>query len=121
MNYILIFVGGGLGSIARYGTGNLVDSWTRLSLPLGTLISNMLACVIMAVLLTFVIPKMDSNSWITPLLIIGFCGGYSTFSTFSNQTFELLNSGQYFWAITNIFVSVILGIFLIFFVRSRMM
>jgi len=121
MNYLLIFIGGGLGSIARYGTGNLMSSWFKMALPIGTLVSNLMACILLALVIVFFAPKTESLSWVSPLLIIGFCGGYSTFSTFSNQTFELMNQGQYFWAIMNVLISVVAGIGLIFLIRSKMM
>lgn len=119
MVYLYIFIGGGLGSLARF----LMSKWSHqlfsTSFPIGTFISNMLACTFLAVLVLFFANKQEEYSWIQPLMIIGFCGGFSTFSTFSNETFQLLNSGQMVLAVLNILLSVFVGLGLIFFIHSK--
>ncbi|MFT5858716.1 MAG: CrcB protein [Flavobacteriaceae bacterium] len=119
MTYLYVFLGGGLGSLARFGLGKLVGSVLVTNFPLGTLFANVLACVILALLVIGVNPQEEGNSWVQPLLIIGFCGGFSTFSTFSNETFQLLDQGNTFLAILNILISVLVGVGLIFLIRSR--
>lgn len=119
MQYLLIFLGGGLGSLARFGVGRLSSTFYQGGFPLGTLISNLLACILLALVVMGVSMKNQYSEWIQPLVLIGFCGGFSTFSTFGNETFELLDSGNYTFAILNVLISVLLGIGLIFIIRSR--
>lgn len=119
MQYLLVFIGGGLGSLARFGIGKLSNSFYHGGFPLGTLISNLLACLLMAVVVLSFSMKSHYSEWIQPFILIGFCGGFSTFSTFGNETFELLDSGQHVLAITNILLSVVVGVGLIFLIRSR--
>lgn len=119
MTYLYIFLGGGLGSLARFGVGKGVGAMMQTNFPLGTLLSNILACAILALIVVSVNPQNENHSWVQPLLIIGFCGGFSTFSTFSNETFQLLDQGNTLLAILNILISVVVGIGLIFLIRSR--
>ena len=119
MVYLYIFIGGGLGSLARFLMSKWSHQFFSTSFPIGTFVSNMLACVFLAVMVLLFANKQAEYSWIQPLLIIGFCGGFSTFSTFSNETFQLLNSGQMALAIFNILLSVSVGVALIFFIRGR--
>ena len=79
-----VFVGGGLGSLARFGIGKATSLIVSTSFPLGTFISNILACIILAVIVYLLPAKLIvEHSWLTPLMVIGFCGGFSTFSSFS--------------------------------------
>lgn len=119
MQYLLVFLGGGLGSLARFGVGKLSATFYHGGFPLGTLISNLLACILLALVVMGFSMKNQYSEWIQPLVLIGFCGGFSTFSTFGNETFELLDSGNYTFAILNVLISVLLGIGLIFIIRSR--
>ncbi|GAB5416437.1 MAG: fluoride efflux transporter CrcB [Crocinitomicaceae bacterium] len=118
MTWFWVFIGGGLGSVARYGVSKMASSFYAENFPLGTFISNTIACLLLAILVVFVVPKHQDSNWLQPLLIVGFCGGFSTFSTFSNETAQLLQTGNVAIAILNIAVSVIVGVALIFWLRS---
>ena len=119
MTYLYIFIGGGLGSLCRFLVSKMSGAIMSTNFPIGTFLSNMLACLILALLVVGVSPKTSEYEWIQPLLIVGFCGGFSTFSTFSNETFSLIDSGNHFLAILNILLSVSVGIGLIYFIRTR--
>ena len=91
MNSLLyVFIGGGLGSVLRFGLSKFVLSSFNTKLPLGTLSANVLSCVIIGVLLSFYKEYILESNLLKPLILIGFCGGFSTFSTFSLETLELL-------------------------------
>lgn len=118
MAFVWVFIGGGLGSVARFGISKAATNLYSGNFPMGTFISNMIACALLAVLVVFVIPKSDHSTWMHPLLAVGFCGGFSTFSTFSNETVHLMHSGHTGVALLNIALSVIVGVALIFWIRS---
>ncbi|MCO5288696.1 MAG: fluoride efflux transporter CrcB [Bacteroidetes bacterium] len=107
MQYILVFVGGGLGSITRFGIGNLSTRFFGTTFPYGTLISNLLSAFIIGALvaLAFEVSRISDQTRL--LLITGFCGGFSTFSAFTSETFVLLRNHQATAAIINILISII--------------
>jgi CrcB protein len=115
MNFLAVFIGGGLGSVVRYLFGLLFQR-SALSLPLSTLFANLSASIIFVVALKYFSERLDAPSSLKVLVLTGICGGLSTFSTFSYETATLLKQGNITWAVLNIILSVILcvGIFLMF-------
>lgn len=107
MNWIIVFVGGGIGSVLRFGIGKLIP-FKELSFPWSTFVSNFLACLLFALVLLF-LDKSPKSYWIQPFVLVGICGGFSTFSTFSYENFQLFQSGSYGVLSINVFVSVLLG------------
>lgn len=104
MGVIWVFIGGGIGSVIRYLFGVLFSKST-LSLPIGTLCANVISCIIFAIALTTFQTKLQENANLRLFLLSGICGGLSTFSTFSYETFELLKQHNYAWASANILIS----------------
>ncbi|CAI8381971.1 MAG: Putative fluoride ion transporter CrcB [Owenweeksia sp. TMED14] len=104
---IAIFIGGGVGSLARYAIGEAMHfsfPGSSRSLIFGTLLANIIACLILGYLLSREIqPKYIA------LLGISFCGGFSTFSTFSNEVLGLIKSGQYSLVAVYLIFSIGLG------------
>jgi len=118
-NLILVFLGGGLGSIARYGISVFVKLNFKSVFPIATLCSNILSCVLLAFVITFFADRAGSSSTIKALVIIGFCGGFSTFSTFSFETVELMRSGNVMIAVANVLISVVVCLTLIYFLTKQ--
>lgn len=107
MNYLLVFIGGGLGSVLRFMIA-LFFGKTILTLPWATLSSNILSCLIFGTILYVYKEKNLIPENYRHLVLIGICGGLSTFSTFSYETFELIKQGMTTWALINIAVSCVL-------------
>ncbi len=112
MNYLLVFIGGGLGCVLRYLLGILMANF-QINLPISTLLSNILASLIFAIGLKLTLTNFYTDS-LKCLVLIGFCGGLSTFSSFSYETFLLLKT-NFNWGILNIVLNFVIciGIFFI--------
>lgn len=109
INFILVFLGGGLGSVLRFSLG-LIFQKSTLSLPLATLFANVSACVVFAFALLYIETKPEYSQLTRVLILTGFCGGLSTFSTFGYESYLLLKQSQYLWVIVNVVLSLTLCI-----------
>jgi len=81
LNFFWVFLGGGLGSICRYGISKLL-SGNHFDFPLATLLANIISCIILGYLFGVTL-KAGLTNQAKLLWMTGFCGGFSTFSTFS--------------------------------------
>ncbi|RQO29918.1 fluoride efflux transporter CrcB [Taibaiella sp. KBW10] len=108
-NILLVGLGGALGSILRY----LVSLWTTKEatqhFPWATFIINVSGCLAIGLLMGLLDKQILSNAT-RLLLITGFCGGFTTFSTFSAENIKLIQSGHLFTALLYIILSIILGL-----------
>ncbi len=112
MNYLWVFIGGGFGSVCRYGIAKTLSTFS-LDFPLATLITNVLSCIILGLLIGYQLRSGLNESW-RLLLFVGFCGGFSTFSTFSMETLALFQNDQIAYALLNIAGSLLLCLFFIY-------
>jgi len=103
-----VAIGGAAGSVLRFVAGVLASKWYRGDLPLATLFVNITGCFLIGILVAQ-LPASGSSQVMRLLLITGFCGGYTTFSAFSYENIQLLNTGQHFTALGYIFASVLAG------------
>ena len=108
MNYLLVALGGGLGSVCRYGIGSLLARYS-LSFPWSTLLVNLLASLVLG-FLTGLSLRGGMPDSMKVLFMAGFCGGFSTFSTFSAETLYLIQDGKMAFALLNVLASVTLCI-----------
>ncbi len=107
---LLIFIGGGLGSLIRFSLSKFIQGNIDKTFPFGTLGVNVLASIVLGIFVGMVEVKSLTNPNYKALIAIGFCGGFSTFSTFSNDTLQLIQNNRMLEALMNILLNVILCI-----------
>jgi CrcB protein len=110
LNALWIFVGGGLGSLARLGVSGFIANRFGQTFPWGTLIVNISGSLMIGLFATATGPE---GRWMAPasfrqFFMLGVCGGYTTFSSFSLQTLNLADDGQWFKAGGNAVLSLVL-------------
>jgi CrcB protein len=110
LNYLLVALGSALGGMARYGAAGLAARLIGPTLPWGTLIVNVTGSFVIGFLATLAAP--DGRLLLPPdaraFLVIGLCGGFTTFSSFSLETLNLARDGEWLWAASNVVGSVLL-------------
>jgi CrcB protein len=110
---LLIFVGGGLGSLCRWGLSagvtTLAERTALNRFPAGILACNLLGCLAIGCAFGWFAPRWHPP-WLFPLLVTGFLGGFTTFSTFGRDTHQLLANGLSLAALANVLLSVAGGL-----------
>ena len=108
--YLWVALGGALGSVARYWVNGLVSEQFGATFPWGTLVINVGGSFIIGVIGALTLPEgrleAPTRVFATQFLMIGVCGGYTTFSSFSWQTFNLLREREWLYAGGNVLLSV---------------
>lgn len=106
-------LGGFMGTCGRFLVGKLVAHMGVGNFPLSTLLVNVVGCLLIGILLGLVEQTRYISTQLNLLLITGFCGGFTTFSTFSNDLYVLLAGRSKLFFITYFLASIVLGILMV--------
>lgn len=106
MNVLLVFLGGGIGAVARYGLSGVMHRWLGIGFPYGTFGVNVLGSLCIGLLMSVFEERFLVNSSLRTFLTIGLLGGFTTFSAFSYETIALMKDAQLLTASLNVLVTV---------------
>ena len=110
LNVLVVFLGGGIGAVLRYLTGVLFVQYLKFHLPLPTFVVNVVGCFILGFVYVFCLEKFQLNPALKLLITVGFCGGLTTFSTFSFEIFDMIQNVQYIHAALYTIGSLVIGV-----------
>lgn len=105
----MIFAGGGVGSLARYLVGSAVMTRFVTRFPLGTLVVNVSGSFLIGLLMTLLTERFQPHPNWRLVLVVGFLGGYTTFSSFEWETYAAVREGGFWIGLANVVGSVTLG------------
>jgi CrcB protein len=110
---LLVFavgLGGAAGALARYGLDRLIEHHVLTVFPWSTFTINVTGCFLAGVAVAALVDRHDLPTWIRTGIVVGFLGGYTTFSTFAQESHDLFVGGHVSLAVVNASASVIVGI-----------
>lgn len=107
---LAVAIGGALGAVSRYGLDGWIERRVESSFPWSTFVINISGCFLVGFLVAAVVDRERAPQWLRVGLIVGFCGGFTTFSTFAQETLDLLEGRELALALASVAGSVVLGV-----------
>lgn len=121
LNYILVSAGAAIGGAFRFGISSYIQRNISVIFPYGTLVVNVVGSFILGMIMFYLNDKELIGSELRLFLTVGFCGGFTTFSTFSYETLNLFRDSEFGLAIYNVLLNVVLclvGIYLAYLISK---
>lgn len=109
-NILLVLIGGGIGSVLRYLASLMTSKFFPTTFPLATFVVNIVGCLLIGVVTGLYLKNNMTSPETRLLLVTGFCGGFTTFSTFAQENINLIQADNMMYAIVYTGLSVILGL-----------
>jgi fluoride exporter len=121
LNYILVSTGAAIGGALRFGISSYIQRHIQVIFPYGTLVVNVTGTFILGIIMFYLNEKELIGNEFRLFLTVGFCGGFTTFSTFSYETLTLFRDSEFGLAIYNVFLNValcLIGIYLAYLISK---
>jgi CrcB protein len=107
---LAVAVGGALGAVSRYGLDTWIERVHESSFPLSTFVINVTGCFAVGFIIAAIVDRHRAPEWLRVGMVVGFCGGYTTFSTFAQETLDLVEARDLAVAAASIAASITLGV-----------
>lgn len=105
-----VAAGGAVGALSRYGIDTLVERRTESVFPWATFLVNASGCLAVGFVVAALVDRHRAPQWLRTGLVMGFCGGYTTFSTFAQETLDLLEESKSHVALAAIAANIVVGL-----------
>jgi CrcB protein len=107
---LAVAFGGAFGALSRYGLDTLIEQRTDSVFPWATFAINISGCLAVGFIISALVDRRNAPDWLRTGLVVGFCGGYTTFSTFAQETYDLIAARDIAIAVASVTASVVLGV-----------
>ena len=105
-----VAVGGAVGALSRSGLDRAIEQRSESSFPWSTFVVNVAGCFLVGLVIAVLVDRHAAPDWLRAALVVGFCGGFTTFSTFAQETLDLLETSEAALAVVSISANVVLGV-----------
>jgi fluoride exporter len=109
-----IALGGMVGALSRYGVDRAVEQRSASVFPWSTFVINVSGCLLVGIFLAAIVDRHHTPQWLRLGLIVGFCGAYTTFSTFAQESLDLMEESRAVLAVANVAASATFGVVAVF-------
>jgi fluoride exporter len=109
-----VFLGGAIGALSRYGLDTLIERRSVSDFPWATFVINVSGCLAVGFIIAALVDRHRAPQWLRAGLVMGLCGGYTTFSTFAQETLDLVQTRDLLIAFANVSASALLGVAAVF-------
>jgi fluoride exporter len=109
-----IALGGMVGALSRYGVDRAVEQRTASVFPWSTFVINVSGCLLVGIFLAAIVDRHHTPQWLRLGLVVGFCGAYTTFSTFAQESLDLMEESRAVLAVANVAASATFGVVAVF-------
>ncbi len=106
--------GGAVGALSRFGLDALIERRSESLFPWSTLVINVSGCLAVGFIIAALVDRHRAPQWLRMGLVIGFCGGYTTFSTFAQETLDLVEARDVATAVASVAANVLVGVVAVF-------
>ena len=107
---LVVVLGGAFGALCRYGVDEWIERRVESSFPWSTFVINTSGCFAVGFVIAALVDRHRAPEWLRVGLVVGFCGGYTTFSTFAQETLDLVEARDTWMAIASVTASVLVGV-----------